>query len=105
MEWWNIGAMAGRRFFHHSTTPLLDHCAVRSDGAMQWLGHGRDRRRQRKDFVKLAVNKLDRDLHASQSVLAGKINGLLRVLEIESVVVIGGPVPQCAEIKAGARVL
>src|SRR5438552_830285 len=68
-------------------------------------GVGRRGRRQGKNLVKLAVDEPHGNLHSAEAVLMGEINRPLRVLEIKSVVGIGGPITQPAEIKPGASVL
>ena len=68
------------------------------------LGHGRGSRHG-KDFVKLAVDELHRDLNPVQSMLAREINGALRMLKIVRLKRIGGPVSQTAQIKLRTNVL
>ena len=41
------------------------------------------KRRQRHDFIKLAVEELDRDLNSGDGVVARKVDGALRVLKIQ----------------------
>src|ERR1035437_1916901 len=79
---------------------------AREPGSALALGrHARRKWRQRKNFVELAVNEFDRDLDAGQSMLAGKINGSLRMLKIQRLLRICGPVPQTAQVQPRAAVL
>ena len=53
---------------------------------------GRDDGRKRGNFVAVCVDESDRNLEPDQAMVVSKINGLLRMLKIESVVNIGRPV-------------
>jgi hypothetical protein len=48
-------------------------------------------------FIELAVDELHENLDALQIVVGSKINRALRVLEIKSLVGIGGPIPQALQ--------
>ena len=78
-----LGRISGRRF-------LKSRC-----------GHCR----QRKDLIKLTVEKLHCYLDAVKAILMGKISRSSRMLKIKSFVRIGGPIAQSTKVKARARVL
>ena len=48
--------------------------------------------RQRKNFIKLAVEKLYRYLDTMKAILMGKISGPARMLKVKSLVWIRGPI-------------
>ena len=60
---------------------------------------------QGKDFVVLAVDKFDCDLNAVQRVVAGEINGALRVLEVVSIHGVCRPIAEAAQIELRPDVL
>lgn len=51
-----------------------------------------------KDLVECAVNELDGNLHGIEAMLAGEVNGALRMLKIKRLKGIGGPVAQTPNV-------
>ena len=63
------------------------------------------KRRQRHDFIKLAVEKFDRDLNAGDGVVARKVDGALRVLEIQRFKRVGRPFLRSLDVELATDVL
>jgi hypothetical protein len=61
--------------------------------------------RQRDDLVKLGINEPDGNLQSIEAVLAGEVDGSLRVLKIERLERVCGPVARAAKVKTGPYML
>ena len=60
---------------------------------------------QRKNLIKLAVEKLHRYLHSVKTILTRKISRSSRMLKVKSFVRIRRPIAQSPKVKPRARVL
>ena len=75
------------------------------DLSESWPGGILSERRQRYDFIKLAIEKFDRDLNAGNGVVARKIDRALGVLEIQRFKRVGRPFLRSLDVELATDVL